>query len=208
VKRGDTLSKIAAEHKSQNVSLEQMLVAIFKNNQNAFDANNINRLRSGSIINIPSAADAASTPPTEASKVVKMHSADWRAYRDRVAATAPVSDAAGSRASAGKIGTTVEETTPAAAPGRDQLKVSRAPESGKGTGAGTAAEEAVARDKQIKEAQQRIAELEKTVKDLQRAAELKSQALAMLQAQAETTKGQPPSGSPAQTAARRSSTSC
>jgi len=37
----------------------------------------------------------------------------------------------------------------------------------------------------------RIAELEKTVKELQRAAEVKSQALAMLQAQAESAKGSP-----------------
>ena len=189
VKRGDTLSKIASEHKPQNVTLEQMLVAIFKTNQGAFEGSNINRLRAGSIITIPGAEEATATPPPEATKVVRMQAADWRAYRDRVAATAPGSDGAGSRGAGGKIGTVVEETVPAAPPGRDQLKVSRANEPGKDANA--AAEETIARSKQIKEAQDRIAELEKTVRDLQRAAELKSQALAMLQAQAESAQAQP-----------------
>src|SRR5262245_38423809 len=44
VQRGDTLSRIAAEHKPANVTLEQMLVAMYKHNPSAFDGN-INRLR-------------------------------------------------------------------------------------------------------------------------------------------------------------------
>ena len=45
VKRGDTLSKIAKEYKPENVSLEQMLVAMFRSNEGAFDGKNMNRLR-------------------------------------------------------------------------------------------------------------------------------------------------------------------
>ena len=52
-----------------------------------------------------------------------------------------------------------------------------------------ASEEAVARDQALKEAQSRISDLEKTIKDLQRAIELKSQTGAQLQAQADATKG-------------------
>jgi pilus assembly protein FimV len=37
VKRGDTLSKIASQYKPENVSLEQMLVALFRSNESAFD---------------------------------------------------------------------------------------------------------------------------------------------------------------------------
>lgn len=185
VKRGDTLSRIAAEYKPSNVSLEQMLVATFKQNQAAFDGNNINRLRAGSILNIPSLNEAAATDPADASKVVRVHAEDWNAYRNRIASGVPQSDAGATRGSGGRIGT-VEDKTAAAAPGRDQLRVSRAAEGGAGA---SAAEEAIARNKQIKEAQERIAELEKTVRELQRAAELKSQTLAMLQAQAEAAKG-------------------
>src|ERR1700681_3308953 len=38
VKRGDTLSKIANQYKPENVSLEQMLVALFRSNESDFDA--------------------------------------------------------------------------------------------------------------------------------------------------------------------------
>jgi pilus assembly protein FimV len=184
VKRGDTLSKIANETKPAAVTLEQMLVALFKSNQGAFDGN-MNRLRSGSIITVPSADDAGATPATEATKIVRVQAADWRGYRDRVAAGAPEVKDAGSRAATGKIGTAVEEKTPAAPPGRDQLTVSREASPGKAA----AAEQAVAGTKQLKDAQTRIADLEKTLKSLQQAVDLKNQTLAQLQAQAEATKG-------------------
>ncbi len=61
----------------------------------------------------------------------------------------------------------------------------------RGKGAG-AAESGAARDAQLREAQSRVAELEKTVKDLQRAVELKNQTMAKLQAQADAAKGKAP----------------
>ena len=186
VRRGDTLSRIASEVKPASVSLEQMLVALFKSNANAFDGNNMNRLRTGAIVTVPSAEEAASTPVSEAAKTIRVQAADWRAYRDRVAAAAPMADGTGGRAAAGQIGTAVQEKTPAARPGGDQLRVSREPGAGKGAGA---AESAVAADKQLKEAQARIAELERTLKDMQRAVELKNQSMAQLQEQADAAKG-------------------
>ena len=188
VKRGDTLSKIATEHKPADVTLDQMLVALFKGNAAAFDGNNMNRLRTGAIVSIPGATEAASTQPTEATKVVHMQASDWRAYRDRLAAAAPAAETAGGRSAGGKIGTAVEEKTPAATPGKDQLRVSR--EAGQGKGGASATEEAIARDKALQEAQARIASLEKTLSDLQRALELKSGTGAQMQAQA--AKGAPP----------------
>ena len=187
VKRGDTLSKIANENLPSTATLDQMLVALFKNNADAFDGKNMNRLRAGAIITIPSADDVGTTAAPEATKVVRVQSADWRAYRDRVAAAAPAAEGSSGRATGGKIGTAVDDKTPAAPAGRDQLRVSR--EAGQGKGAAGAAEEAVARDQALKEAQSRVAELEKTLKDLQRAVELKSQTGAQLQAQADAAKG-------------------
>jgi pilus assembly protein FimV len=195
VKRGDTLSKIANEYRAPSATLDQMLVALFQSNADAFDGKNMNRLRSGAIITIPSADDVGATSSSEATKVVRVQASDWRAYRDRVAAAAPAAEGAGGRAAGGRIGTAVEEKAPAAPAGRDQLRVSR--EAGAGKGAG-AAEEAVARDQALKEAQSRISELEKTIKDLQRAVELKSQTGAQLQAQADAAKGKaaPPPPTP------------
>jgi pilus assembly protein FimV len=190
VKRGDTLSKIAKDYKPESVSLEQMLVALFRNNESAFDAKNMNRLRAGQIINVPPADQVASVTQAEAVQVVKVQAADWRAYRDRVAAAAPSTEATPARQSAGgKIGTVVEEPAAAAQAGKDQLRVSR--EAGKGAGAGAGqAEDTAAKDKALREANARVAELEKTVKDLQKAAELRNQTLAELQARAEAPKGQ------------------
>ncbi len=69
VRRGDTLSRIAGETKAPSVTLEQMLVALYNGNQSAFDGNNMNRLRAGAILNIPSPEEAAATPRREATKI-------------------------------------------------------------------------------------------------------------------------------------------
>jgi pilus assembly protein FimV len=188
VRRGDTLSKIAKEYKPENVSLEQMLVALFRSNESAFDGRNMNRLRSGQILSIPPVDQAAATTPTEATKVVRVQASDWRAYRDRVAAAAPTTEAGERRqAAGGKITTAVEEKGAAAQAGKDQLKVSR--EAGKGAAAGAAvAEDAAAKDRALREANARVAELEKSLKDMQKAVELKSQTMSDLQKQADATK--------------------
>lgn len=201
VRRGDTLSKIAAQYKPETVTLEQMLVAMFRSNQDAFDNGNMNRLRSGTILTIPNAVEASTTQSSEATRQVRMQAADWRGYRDRVAATVPSADEAGGRAAGGRIGTAVVERVPAVRPGSDQLQVSKEARTGKA--ATGVSETAVARDAQMREAQARIAELERTLKDLQRAVELKNQTLAQLQAQADTTaKGRiaPPAPPPTATA--------
>ena len=186
VRRGDTLQRIATQYKPADVTLDQMLVALFTRNQTAFEGDNMNRLRAGAILDIPSATDTLATPAPEATKIVRMQASDWRTYRDRVAAAAPASAGGATRESAGRIGAAVEDRTPAAAPGSDKLRVSREAGTGKGGGA---AEDAIARDQQLKDAQSRISALEKTIAEMQRAVELKNQTLAQLQAQAETAKG-------------------
>src|SRR5260221_3843323 len=186
VKRGDTLSKIAKDYKPETVTLDQMLVALFKSNQGAFDGANMNRLRAGAIITIPNAVDSSAAQPVEATKVVRVQASDWRAYRDRVAAAAPMADETAGRAVGGKIGTAAEDKVPAVRPAGDQLKLSREGGVGKGSGA---AESAVARDAALREAQSRIADLEKTLKDLQRVADQKNQIAAL---QTDASKGKSP----------------
>ena len=211
VKPGDTLQRIATQFKPNEATLEQMLSALFRGNPSAFEGDNMNRLRAGAIMNIPSAADVQGTPAPEAARVVRMQASDWRTYRDRVAAAAPTSEGAAGRESAGRIGAAVEDRTPAAAPGADKLRVSRAASAGKGGGV----EDAIARDQQLKDAQARIAALEKTITELQRAMDIKNQALAQAQSQAEANKGkssaptdaQPASPPPATSGSSASATS-
>jgi pilus assembly protein FimV len=184
VKRGDTLSKIAKEYKPADVTLEQMLVALFRSNESAFDNKNMNRLRSGQILTIPPGDQPALVGQSEAKQVVRVQAADWRTYRDRVAAAAPTTEAAPTRqAAGGRIGTAVEEKGAPPETGRDQLKVSR--EAGKGGGAVVAqAEDTAAKDRALREANSRIAELEGTLKNMQKAVELKSQTMSDMQKQA------------------------
>ncbi len=161
MKGGDTLAGIATQYKPESATLEQMLAALFKGNANAFDENNMNRLRRGAILNIPSAAEATGTDAAEATRIVRMQAADWRNYRNRVAASVPASEGAGTRAAGGRIGGAVTEATPAAPPGRDQLKVSPS------TGASKAAEDLAASQMREKEKDAKIATLERTLRDLQ-----------------------------------------
>jgi len=98
VKRGDTLNKIAGATKPEGVSLEQMLVGLFRANQDAFDGANMNRLRAGKILVVPEQSTLESITPTEAKKVVVAQSADWNAYLSKlasVAAQTPVKEAGG-----------------------------------------------------------------------------------------------------------------
>jgi pilus assembly protein FimV len=189
VHRGDTLSKIAKEYKPENVSVEQMLVALFRSNESAFDGKNMNRLRSGQILTIPPADEAAATTQTDAMKVVRVQTADWRAYRDRVAAAAPTTEATESgQSAAGRITTAVQDKGQTAPPGKDQLRVSR--EAGKGGASGASeAEELAAKDRALAEANSRIAQLESILKDTQKAAAIKSPTMSDLQKQAEANQG-------------------
>src|SRR5439155_26603854 len=136
LKRRDTLSKIANENLPSTATLDQMLVALFRSNTDAFDGKNMNRLRTGAIITIPGADAIRTTAAPEATKVVRVQASDWRSYRDSVAALAPAAEGTGGRAAAGKIGAAVDDMVPFAPSGRDQLRVSR--EAGQSKGAGAA----------------------------------------------------------------------
>ncbi|MDR2789071.1 MAG: pilus assembly protein [Candidatus Accumulibacter sp.] len=189
IKRGDTLHRIATETKLEGVSLDQMLVGLFRANPGAFDGNNMNRLRTGAILSIPQKSAFESISAKEARKVVVAQSGDWNAYRSRLAGAAAGftgKDDVARQESGGKITAKVADGPEQAAP-KDHLKVSSAePASRKGaTALGRVSDEdVIARDKALREANERVAALEKNVADLQKLLELKNQSLADLQKQA------------------------
>jgi len=188
VRNGETLHRIASELKPQGVTLDQMLVALFRNNPDAFDGNNMNRLKAGKILSVPEKSVVESLAPAEARKVVVAQSSNWNAYRSKLAgisAAAPAESDSARQEVGGKITAKVEDKEALAA-SKDQLKVSRAgSKSGMAGAAGKAAEEElIAKDKAIQEANERVAALEKNVADLQKLLELKNQSLADLQKQA------------------------
>ena len=187
VKRGDTLHRIATETKPEGVSLEQMLVGLLRANEGAFDGGNMNRLKAGKILTVPPKSVVESVPAAEAKKIVVAQSADWGAYRNKlagVAAKAPVSEETQTQVAGGKITAKVEDqATPAETP-KDQLKVSKTDSGAGKAGAAQADEDLIAKEKALKEANERLSMLEKNLADLQKLVELKNQNLAELQKQA------------------------
>jgi pilus assembly protein FimV len=189
VKPGDTLSKIARENKPETVTLDQMLVALFNGNRDAFMGNNMNRLRAGKILKLPDEATVAQVEHSEARRMIVSQAADFNAYRRRLAEAAiavPAQTVEPQQSATGKIKPQIEQK-PQSAPAADKLEVSQT-ESGKKIGGidqGRLEEELIARDKALREASERIAQLEKNLENLKRLAELKSEAGAQLQQQAQ-----------------------
>jgi len=191
VKRGDTLSGIASRVRPEGVSLEQTLLGLYRENTQAFDGN-VNRLKAGKTLNVPSAEQVAAIPQQEAVRELKLQADDWRAYRQKLAGTvsaAPEAKAAPDQASSGKITPKVQDRAkPAPEAQRDVVKLSKAAPPAVAGKAGEARalqeklraqeEDATAREKALQESGRRVAMLEKQVQDMQKLADMKEKARA------------------------------
>ncbi|MBL8393804.1 MAG: pilus assembly protein [Candidatus Accumulibacter sp.] len=197
VRRGETLSQIARELRPEGVSLEQMLLGLFRANPEAFEQGNINRLKAGQILSVPDKTALEAIPRSEARTVVVAQSTDWSTYRKKLGAAAaetPGRDEGGRQQAAGKITTKVEERGGSTAEPKDQLKVSRTelPETKPSTAGKRGDEDLIAKEKALKDANERLATLERNVAELQRLLELKSQTLADLEKQSAGKSGTAP----------------
>jgi pilus assembly protein FimV len=198
VERGETLSKIARETRPEGVSLDQMLVGLFRANEDAFDRGNMNRLRAGKILSIPEKSTLESIPQGEAKRLVIAQSSDWSSYRRKLAsaaAAAPAAEEEARQQASGKITTKVDDTAAPPAEPMDQLKVSKSELAGgkPATTAKRSDEDLIAKEQALKEANERLAALERNVAELQRLVELKNQSLAELEKQSA---GQPALAAP------------
>lgn len=78
----DTLWHIASELKPNNmVSVEQVMLAIFCNNEDAFSCSNINALKSGRIIKLPGIDGIISIPKDQAYIEVEKQNRQWKKVR-------------------------------------------------------------------------------------------------------------------------------
>ncbi len=160
VKTGDTASKIVSTSKPANVSLDQMLVALLRANPNAFINGNVNRVKTGAVLNLPDNVQAAATPAPEASQIIIAQSRDFNAFRGKLASSVPAVQVAGAdRQASGKVQAEVDEkkTAPATP---DKLTLS------KGALKDKTSEDKIARDKADQEAAARVAELAKNITEL------------------------------------------
>lgn len=78
VKRGETLAGIAASLLQDDITVDQMMIALFQSNPQAF-SDNINVLHAGAVLRIPDESEVHSlTHKTAAAEVVR-HVNQWRA---------------------------------------------------------------------------------------------------------------------------------
>ncbi len=111
VRSGDTASRIASANLPVNVSLDQMLVAMLRTNPGAFVDGNVNRIRAGAVLDMPTTAQVTEQTDPQARETLNAQSKDFNAFRRKLATVATPAPAGG-RADSGKLQTAVQESNP------------------------------------------------------------------------------------------------
>src|ERR1035437_3465912 len=193
VRRGDTLNKIAADIKPDDVSLERMLVALYRVNADQFDGKNMNRIKSGKILRVPDHDGIMNVAQVEAIQEIHAQATDWNAYRQKLAGAASASrqTEATRQVATGKVTSTATDKTPVAnESAKEVLHLSKGEAPGDKAGAAgrskaaqdkrnAVAEDAIAKAKAVEEGKNRAALLDANLKNMQRLAQLKSEAAAL-----------------------------
>jgi pilus assembly protein FimV len=169
VRSGDTLSRIAQKETPDGVSLDQMLVGLYRSNPQAFAGNNMNRLKSGVVLNVPSADELRAVSQPEARRIIQAQSADFSAYRQRLAeAAGTAAQAQPERQASGKVEAEVKDRQQAAVTSPDKLTLSKG---GMTAQKGAAAEDKLAQARAQKEEAARVAELNRNLEELRKVRE-------------------------------------
>lgn len=191
-RRGDTAWDIAARMAEGETSVQQMMLALLRHNPDAFVDDNVNRLRSGYVLRIPSQDDARSVEARTAIARIDRQNTLWREWRDEMTRTAagrvePDDDAPAEAAAAEPA----EPDEPS-----DELRIVGAPEGGEvaagddaqASGAAEAeAELRLAREQlestrmEKDELESRVGELESTVERMERLITVREEQLRALQ---------------------------
>ncbi|MDQ6993702.1 MAG: FimV/HubP family polar landmark protein [Mariprofundus sp.] len=75
---GDSLYTVARRLRADHrYSIDQVMLALFEKNPNNFDKNNINLLKAGGTLKVPSAADVERNTKSKANRLVANHSRAW-----------------------------------------------------------------------------------------------------------------------------------
>jgi pilus assembly protein FimV len=198
VRRGQTLAQVAGQLGS-GYTLDQTMLALLRANPEAFHRGNINLLKQGAVLRVPSAAEVAGYSPAEAAAVVREQMDQWREARRPAPQPAAVAEVVAPPAEA-RATPPAPRATPAAAPRVAQARLEIVPP-GKGgqrpgTRSGASAggegdmlrqelqqtkEDLAARAAEVDELKARVAELEKLQEQQQQLISLKDSELAAAQ---------------------------
>jgi len=190
VKSNETAWSIAKKLRPRGVSMEQMMMALLDANPQAFLEGNVNLLRSGQILRVPSVADIQQLSRQDARQAYRQQQDEWLARRNQRLQQAAESEATVS-AEAGAEGQAAETG--------DKLRIATARPEGSGeAGAGdddatsptaddlqsrllVARENAETTRQEAENLRTRVDELQARLQDMQRLLSLKDEQLAQLQ---------------------------
>lgn len=170
VKRGETLSELASGLVDKGVSLNQAMAAIYEANKSSFINGSVHLIREGAQIQVPNRTALRAKSAKEALLVLANNDGRnvYSAYAVQIGllTAEKQSTAVSATSSQGSIAPT-QKSEPAAPASDDRLKIAPGSSTGKAN-ADSNAEELLAKNKALAEANERIALLEKNVTDLQR----------------------------------------
>jgi pilus assembly protein FimV len=156
VRSGDTLYGVAGRLQSPGVSLDQMLVGLYRANPEAFIERNVNRLRAGVVLAVPTADEVRDLSNADLQRLISAQSIDFGAYRSRLAQGAPQAQAQDpGRQAQGKLRAAVDDRKQSGAASPDKLKLSG--------GAASSPEAEIARAAESRDNAARVAELSRNV---------------------------------------------
>jgi FimV-like protein len=159
VKRGDTASELSVSKIPAGVSLDQMLLALLRSNPDAFVDANVNRMKEGALLTLPSEEEAKSVSREEARKAIQVQTRDFEAYRAELAARAPGGQVPQvTRDATGKLEAQVQNKN--AKTNQDKLTLSKPGRKD------AAVEDNIAKQREAKEVADRAAELSRNISEL------------------------------------------
>ena len=165
VQPGDTLTRIASRTRQGTVSLDQTLVSLYRGNPQAFVGENMNRLKAGALLKVPTAEAAAAVDAAEARQVIQAQSADFGSFRQRLASAVPATATeAPARKDAGKLRAEIDDRKDTAPSAPDKLTLSKGASAAKPG----ASEVNLSKEKEKQDAAARVAELSKSVEELKK----------------------------------------
>ncbi|MFT3930538.1 MAG: FimV/HubP family polar landmark protein [Spongiibacteraceae bacterium] len=187
----DTMAKIAARFKpASDVSVAQTMIAIQRANPNVFIRNNVNLIKSGYVLRLPSADEVRSITAEQATQEVEAQTQEWRG------GSSSGSTAARAPAAGPQLDASAPEPTSKEGNYREQARLSIASSGGADKGASGKgvdalrqqlgeSQEALEKGKRDnKELQSRLDDMERQIATLQRLITLKDEQLAAVQAKA------------------------
>ena len=181
VEKGDSLARIAKNLQTPGVDLNQLLIALYQENKQAFDGENMNRLKAGAVLKVPSQTVVESITSQEAQKEIKMHTAEWLAYKNKLAglvADKEAADQPDTQVNSGKVTTKADEKQALAeSEARDVVKLSKS-EDGQADNTDALKDDLAAKQNAMAEADEKAGALEAQIADMKQLLAIKNKSLA------------------------------